>query len=239
MKSVRWLAAAIFLPLLPGARAQDAPAKADAPETAEGPFTIGKITVDKKAASIRFPAAVNMTEGAVEYLLVTDKGKTHESLLSTAVSPFQLHVAMLLLGVQATKEIDALPPDQLTASSLKAAPELKGDKVEILIAWKADEARQEVRAEEWINSRLAKGPMTTGPWIYTGSAIYQKRFLAQEEGSIVALVKDPAALVNNPRPGHDDDSVWSVRKEKIPANGTPVEVTFRLLPKESAKPSEK
>ena len=191
--------------------------------------TIGKITVDKKARTVRFPATVNLTEGLLEYLLVTDQGKTHESLFATTVSPFQLHVAMLLLGVNPAVEIQELPPEQITANSLQAAPELKGDDVDILVSWKQGEDRQQVRAEELIQNRLVQGPVPTGPWIYTGSAIFQKQFLAQSEGSIVALVTDPVALINNPRPGHMDDTIWSVRKERVPAVGTPVEITFQML----------
>jgi hypothetical protein len=136
---------------------------------------------------------------------------------------------MLLLGVHSTQEIAELPPEQLTNDTLKAAPELKGDKVDVLVSWKQGGDPRQIRAEEWVNNRLTQAPMTAGPWIYTGSAIYQKRFLAQEEGSIVALVTDPVALINNPRPGRNDDTVWSVRNDKVPAAGTPVEITFQLL----------
>ncbi|MDD5349380.1 MAG: YdjY domain-containing protein [Chthoniobacteraceae bacterium] len=241
MNSVRWLTAAICLSLPFAALAQEPPAGTPAPEAASGPFTVGKITVDKQAKTVRFPAAVNMVDGTVEYLLVTDKGKTHESLLSTAVSPYHLHIAMLLLGVQPSQEIKELPPEQLTSDSLKAAPELKGDKVDILISWKAGAEAREIRAEEWINNRLTHAPMAEGPWVYTGSSIYQKRFLAQEEGSIIALVTDPVALVNNPRAGRNDDTAWSVRKDKVLPTGTAVEVTFRLLASKTTPttPSEK
>ena len=199
---------------------------------AQGPdhFTVGHITVDKKTRTVRFPAVVNLSEGALEYLLVTDKGKTHESLFSTTISPFQLNIAMLLIGGSPTREIAELPPAQISAGTLKSAPEIKGDPVEILVAWTPRDTGepQQIDATEWIGCRLLKTPVATGPWIYTGSAIYKKRFLAQEDGSIIALVTDPAALINNPRPGHDDDTVWSVLKGNAPAVGTPVEIILRL-----------
>ena len=228
-RSIPALVAPVFLALLLPCWAKEPPAASSLPDEAGESFTVGKITVDKRARTARFPATVNMAEGTLEYLLVTDKGKTHESLLATAVSPYQLNIAMLLLGARPTPEITDLPPEQLTSGALKSAPELAGDNVDILVSWKDGGEPRQVRAEEWIDSRLAQAPMTTGPWIYTGSAIFQKRFLAQEEGSIAALVTDPSALINNPRPGNRDDTNWSARKGTIPAEGTPVEIIFQLL----------
>ena len=230
---MRHLVFAIVLSILCAVRAQELTTGTDVAGSTGDRVTFGKIRVDKKTRTVCFPATVNMTEGLLEYLLVTDQGKTHESLFVTTVSPFQMHVAMLLLGVNPTREISEPPPEQITAGSLKNAPGLKGDNVDILISWKEGADQRQIRAEEMIHNRISQAPMTIGPWIYNGSALYQKRFLAQTDGSIVALVTDPAALINNPRPGHDDDTLWSVQKEKVPAVGTPVEITIQLLPAKS------
>jgi len=236
LSSGRALVAAMFLAMLLPCSAKELPSNAGLPDESGESFTVGKITVDKRARTARFPATVNMAEGTLEYLLVTDKGKTHESLLATAVSPYQLNIAMLLLGARPTPEITDLPPEQLSSGTLKSAPELAGDNVDVLVSWKDGGEPRQVRAEEWIDSRSAQAPMTTGPWIYTGSAIFQKRFLAQEEGSIAALVTDPAALLNNPRPGNRDDTNWSARKGTVPAEGTPVEILFQFLSNPSISP---
>ena len=219
---IRWLSSGAFILLLFSASAQDSVKK-------ETRFTLGPITVDQQARTVQFPATINQTEGALEYLLVTDQGKTHESLLVTKISPYQLQIALLLLGGQPPLDLKELPPEHITKESLKAAPELKGNEIAIRITFNQDSNRQPIRAEEWIHTQLTQAPMTPRPWIYTGSAIFQKRFLAQEEGAIISLITDPAALINNPRPGHDDDTLWSVQKDKIPSLGTPVVITLQLL----------
>ena len=221
---LRFVSAA-FISLQFSIQAQDPSVPTKSQETIK--LTLGKITVDKEARTIQFPATVNLGEGTLEYLLVSDQGKTHESLFATKVSPFQLQVAMLLLGVQPPQEIKEIPPEQITRDSLKTTPEVKGDNIDILIT--LPPSTQPIHAEEWIHNQLTQSTMATGPWIFTGSAIFQKRFLAQEEGSIVALVTDSVALINNPRPGHNDDTIWSVQKDKVPAVGTPVIITFQLL----------
>ena len=93
------------------------------------------------------------------------------------------------------------------------------------------------RAEELIHNTDTKAAAATGDWTYNGSMFEDNQFLAEQDKSFVALVTDPTALVNNPRPGHDNDQIWSVAKEKVPAKDTPVEVTFQLKPVVAPSPT--
>ncbi len=61
------------------------------------------------------------------------------------------------------------------------------------------------------------------------------RFLAQLDGAFAALVTSPAAVINNPRRGNDDDSIWIVNEKAVPAVKTPVDITIQLLPATDAK----
>ena len=65
--------------------------------------------LEKLKQQISFPVLINMNEGLVEYILVTGKGKTHESLLVTRTEPFHIHVAMLLLGAIVVASITNMP----------------------------------------------------------------------------------------------------------------------------------
>src|SRR4051812_5202925 len=73
------------------------PAAPEVKEVSPGIFAIGRIVLDQNARSVRFPGELNMKDGTLEYLLVTERGSTHESLLSSTVQPKDLHFAMLLL----------------------------------------------------------------------------------------------------------------------------------------------
>ncbi len=203
-------------------------------QVSENVFQIGDVKLDKQQRTVTFPATVNMRKGMIEYLLVTNSGKTHESLFATSVEPSQLHVAMLLLG--ATAKDNAPPsPDQIDASYLKRAPALKGDNVDLLVTWKRDDKEERVRAEELVMNDEARAVAKQGPWIYTGSIVSEGKFLAQLEGSIVSMVTDPVALINNPRPGHNNDQAWSINTAQVPPMDTPVEITIKLLSKKPAK----
>ena len=49
----------------------------------DGRIRLEKLTVDPKAGSLTIPCKVNMSKGIVEYALVTEYGKCHESILKT------------------------------------------------------------------------------------------------------------------------------------------------------------
>ena len=191
-------------------------------------ITFRGIQIDKQARTITFPAAINQREGPLEYLLVNEKGKTHESLLSTKIDPYDIQVAMLLLGINPAAQVTVRPPDQITKQYLQTTPELKGAKVTLLLAWRDAHGPHRMPAENLIRNTEANATMTPGPWIYNGSEMYNGRFLAQVDGSVTALVRDSAALMNNPRPGNDDDQIWEVNSPATPALGTPVDVIAQL-----------
>lgn len=204
------------------------PARAETPmrEISKGCFQIGEVRLDKGARTVSFDGEVNMKGGPIEYLLVTDGGKTHESLLTTRIDPSDLHVSMLLVGASDSGRVTAPPPMRVTGESLKKVAKLRGTNIDVLVCWTIGSAQQEMRVEDMILRN--DGVVERGPWLYTGSVIYDGRFLARTEGSLISLITDPAALVNNPRPGADNDQIWSVRSSKVPAVGTAVEITLRL-----------
>lgn len=187
-----------------------------------GVFEIGKVRLDKATRSVTFPAVVNMTEAIVEYVVVTGDGKVHESLLRTETVPKDIHVAMLLLDVKGAGT------NMVPADPLKRIP---GDPVSIEVSWKEKGKTKRVPAEKLILNTQTKTNLSSGPWIYNGSHVEDGVFLADPEGSIVSLITDPFALVNNPRPGRDNDDLCEVDSKAVPRLDTPVEVHITVLKK--------
>jgi len=181
-------------------------------------FELDGIHLDKREQAVSFRALVNMKQGNLEYLLVTTTGKTHESLLRTEAKPLQIQLALLLLGGRGTT--NALPQDP--------AKPLPGDKVNIELSWKVNGRVERFPAEQFITDQKAGGPMRRGHWIYNGSRVREDGFAAQMDGSIVSLITDPDALINNPRPGREDDDNWLPRANDLPPLNSPVEVIIRL-----------
>ena len=195
-------------------------------EIAPGILQLGSVRLDKERKTIQFPATVNMTNGLIEYLVVTGTGKLHESLLKTDTEPSQIHVAMLLIGAR----------DSTTNAN---SPNILGDKIRVGMSWKTNSVEKRIRAEELIFNSETKSPMNESHWVYNGSKVVGGTFIAQQDGSIVSIISDPLALVNSSQPARDNDEIWSVNTNSVPTLNTTVEVTIQLeSPKKNARNQE-
>lgn len=181
---------------------------------------LGRVRLDQKTRTITFPATVNLRDVNVEYLVVTRAGKTHESILRTDAEPMHLQLALLLLNAKGAGT-NALPEAPSAA--------LPGEKLVLEVTWKTGAITNTVRAEELVLDLKSAAPAARGPWIYTGLRMREGAFAAQVDGSIVSLITDPDALINNPRPGRENDDRWKPNAEVLPPLNTPVEVIIRLI----------
>lgn len=201
----------------------------------DGKFKVGAVSFNKPQREIRFPATVNMTEGLLEYAIVTENGKIHESLLSSKIRPLNLNIALLLLGYKESKAV--LNPSVPASKRIPAASQkqLQRAQLDISLEWTADEKTQRAFIETWLKTVPSGNPAPRGPFIYTGSDIYEGQFVAEFDGNIAALYLDPVAVFNNPRPGNFNDETW-VAADRIPDIGT--KVTVVLTPHQPAKPEK-
>jgi hypothetical protein len=194
-------------------------------------WRVGKVVLDKAAKTLTFPGVVNMTVGPLEYLLVTDTGKVHESALRTSVEPYQIHVAMLLLSPKgaASKVTDSNSATNgggfLENPSSEALP---GDRVGLEVSWDVGGKQTSHGGEELVYNLDTKSIMKDAIWVYTGSQMVSGNFMPQISGSIISLITDPGAQINSETKGHDNDRIWNVNTNLVPAVNTPVTITVRL-----------
>ncbi|MDB6136452.1 MAG: hypothetical protein JWM59_4695 [Verrucomicrobiales bacterium] len=202
-------------------------------------YELNGILFDKKTRAIVIPAKVNMNEGLLEYALVHEAGKVHESLLSTAVSPFDLNVVLLLLNYQECAGFFDQSNKQAGAMPVKNPKIDPTAQLMATVEWKApDNSAKSARLESLLLNIDKKSTVTEGPFTYTGSLLMQDgTFLAKDTGSILALYADVAAVINNPRGGNENDDIWVPDKTKVPDRDTPV--TVILQPYAAAKPAPK
>ena len=241
---ILWLSGALAAGTL-GASAQSAPAAAatnssaavsatnappDVPikEVQPGIFEIGDVTVDKLHRTVSFPAKLNLASGPMEYFLVTSWGKIHESIFKTDTQPYRIHVGMLLLGAHGagTNLLADGPP--VSFISHPANVQIPGDDVSVEVAWTNNGIAMQRRAGEMIFNRQTNSMIAADAWAYNGSQMFGDDFIAQADGSIVSLVTDWAALVNNNGPGHDDDGIWTAMASNLPPTNLTVRMIFQL-----------
>lgn len=189
---------------------------------APGVFEIGGVRILKKEDRVIFPATVNMEKGLLEYLIVGDVGKVHESLLRTKVEPYSLQIALLLLGLEGST-------NPLSAQGEARTPE--GDPVTIWVEVKTGGMPKKMRIEQWVQIQSKGESLEPMEWIFTGSVILDGVFMAQAEKSIVAVFHDPVAMIDNSLPEGASDEVWFVNEKAVPPVGTEVSVIIQREPK--------
>lgn len=172
---------------------------------------IGIVELDRRTRTVSIPATVNMLEGAVEYFLVNENGKRHEAIFSTRAKPEDIHIACLLAGWK---------------------PGEKPVEIDVRVTWETNGPPRSHSAVELVG--IAAGhpeardgrTIDDGPWHYTGSRIDAAGFAASREGSVIALITDASALVGNPRPDRNDDSLHAPNRAMLPSKGHPVSIVL-------------
>lgn len=185
-----------------------------------GLFEIGQVTINKNERWVAFRAAVNLRDQTVEYAVVHQSGKTHESIFSTSARPLDIHLAMLLLGAKPVMT-------NSFGNDGKAPP--RGERVAIEVNWTNAGMVVRCAMEDLVLNRDTKQAMPRGEWIYNGSNFSEGAFTAQRDGSIISIHIDPDALMNNPRPGRENDDLHTPHTAKLPSLGTAAEIKFRLV----------
>ncbi len=222
---------AILTLCLQSGLSQGAPEQEDRPlvtKIGDNRYRIGEIEFDAKERRVHLPVTVNMREGGpIEYFLVHEAGKVHESILVTSVSPLHLQIALKLLKFRSGNG-DAfnrlLPPDLIEEEGGK----LEDRGAPVKFSFSPETSDSETGITEMMIDGENSLPMDHGDWIYSGSSIDGGSFMAEVEGSIIAIYLDPMAMFNMTRDGADLDERWGANSQTIPEIGTRGILTVRI-----------
>lgn len=217
-----------------------APVKPAVEKLDDARFRIGGVTFDRKSREIRFPAWINMSKGLLEFLVVHQNGKVHESLLATDISPTHLNLAFTLLRYPASRELYALPNE--TGGISDKFPEVPADvkagaRIAIDVEWDDHGKTRRLPASDWIQHTVKATTMPAGPWVYGGSTFYDGKFSPETSGDIVAIFLTESALILYPGEDGQNDDVWIPFPKRVPDEGT--KVTVIIAPYPAIQPSPK
>lgn len=201
-------------------------------------YDLDGIRINAATREVRIPAKVELRQAPIEYLLVHETGKTHETVLTTAVSPTAIQVALLLADYQAATEgmltkVPAAERPKIWKEEPPARP--GGNRVQILAEWREKGRLKSAPLSQWVqNSDTRQPPPDLDHWIFNGSYVDERGFIGEHEGSIVAVWLDRGALFNSTAEGSWDDHLWISLPKNIPEEGT--EVTVIIQPLTTPKP---
>lgn len=216
----------LFALALPAAAGEAEPRVEQVSETG---FKIGKVSFDSKAREIRFPAITESSEEQIEYIVVLEMGRVHETLFITDIGAENLNIAFKLLRYPASPELfPELMPD-MTAGEMPEvdAQTRAGARLDLFASWKDGEKTVERSLSDLIQHHTTFETLPAGPWLYTGSFIHGGKFQAGIQGDLIALKRNRAAIINDPDQKPEEENVWRAFTDRLPAKGTPVEIIIR------------
>lgn len=181
------------------ASAQDSKLKSTSSQTKvksalDGFMAFQGMHINLAARKIQIPVEINMCEGPIEYVLVHQSGKTHESVFKTAIKAQDLNAALLLF----------LPKEKPAPTRM-----LHEFKIQLSILGKTKAGDGwKVSADRWILNDVLQKKMKPGPWGYLGSRMEENVYVAARDGSLIAVREDADAVIGNPRPESAQDDIW-------------------------------
>ncbi len=244
------LAAALLC--IPGVHAQDEPpAPQDPLQQMQKLFEENGIRLDPKAKTITVDAEVGRPDQPLEFLLIHQRGKTHEALFVCKAKASVLNAAFLALGYEKGENARVVDKDPLPTPEevAKGAPIFdvfppKGMGVWFTVRWKrvndeGDEVQMEAPVEDLVLDLVTEKPVVDASFIYLGgnmAPMYRDEppvFMGDYEGNLISVVykSPPNHLVTMHHERANDDQIWW-QTEMCPPIGTPVEfVIHRSEPK--------
>ena len=203
------------------------PQKSAMNKTGDVTYEMGGVEFNSATREIRVPCSVNMTDGLIEYALVTEKGKTHESLLKTKVKPFDVQVAMLLCHYEphAGELVKILSHPQPPEQSLADKPMEKpgANFVKLSVEWKDKDGKvQKAPIDAWIHDHRANRTLDIPHWVFNGADVGDGVFSAEMEGSFISVHFDLASILGNPAKWTGTDDNWEIETKVVPPVDTPV-----------------
>jgi hypothetical protein len=202
-------------------------------KTSPTQYSLGTIQIDAAKREIRFPCTLLHQQIPIEYILVHETGKDHETILTTAVTPIDLQVALLLANYTpgSTGLFAKLPKDEPLPFKEQAPKTPGAHRALITAEWEIDGKKHSSPLSQWIqNSDLRVPPPDLDTWIFNGSKIDNRGFVAESEGSFIAVYADHNALFNSPAAGNHRDDIWISLPKNIPPEGTAVTLVITPAP---------
>jgi hypothetical protein len=171
-----------------GAPAPQAPPRPAAERLGPNLFRIGNVRVDTAKREVSAPGTTNDVK-MLEWVANTKGGnKAYESAITLETDAVSFNAALLLIGLDKSR---ARVPE---AHFDQKAPE--GDRVEITVEFERKGERVRLPVEQILYDLQTKQSMPSDGWVYTGSSfLFDGRFWAEADGTLIGFVHSPAPLI--------------------------------------------
>jgi len=195
----------------------------------ENQFKIGQIAFNKKSRKITFPARINILDSPLEYVVVLEQGRIHESLFTTDINPTHLNIALKLLRYKESKELFRIINEdfELTEKFHQETKETQAAaRVKISVSYTDKSKKITHPLHQLILTLSNQTPLAKTPWIYSGSYVHEGKFKANLAGNIIAIFEDRGAIFNCPIEDRNGDRLWISNQKLLPPFNSPVTIVI-------------
>jgi len=188
-----------------------------------GCYQFDGVIIDKKNLQIKFEMISNQRSGLVEYGIVHESGKIHESLFRTKTRPEIIHASLLLLKAKAVEDY--------FQSENNHSNDYSASCVDVHVAWESNQSLQKLNLRKLYYNQNSQGEHPEPPFfLFTGSRLVEATFMAEHTGSILAVYLDPDAILNSIESESDNDDLWLANKLTMPPLEKEVTCVLQLPP---------
>jgi hypothetical protein len=167
------------------------------------------IKIDRTEREVRIPAKLAMENGILEFLVVTEDGRTHEAVFTTKIKPSVLHLALLTVGLLPSGPIQ--PGTDWYAKALKGRARLGLD-----VEHESNGETVRYPVSELLKNRESRDGETPDTWVFAGSyfvpAGIRRQYAGDRQDVIISIIPAPEAVVQfaTPltNPYHEDPKDW-------------------------------
>jgi hypothetical protein len=216
------------------------PEKSPLKQTGEFTYELGGLQLNSATREIRVPCRVNMNEGVIEYALVTETGKTHESLFKTKEKPFDLQLALVLCHYEPhagelIKMLSNPQPEQM-ALAAKKMERPGANHLKLSVEWAGKDGRTQTAAMgDWIHDKRGNKSLDIPYWIFNGADVGDGIFSAELDGSFISVHFDLVGIIGSTAKWSGNDDNWELETERIPPVDWPVTLVITPAATDPAK----
>ncbi|CAN5572548.1 hypothetical protein BH09PLA1_BH09PLA1_02840 [soil metagenome] len=203
------------------------------PATQPAGKSLPHISVDVKAREVRVDCQMLGVEVPLEFFCVLLGTNEHESVLRTSAKPSNIHLALLMLGLEPGE------PVKHSEAAKKWMPP-HGPPLSIAVEFKKDGKLVRLPATRLMRSIKTKAPMAPHAFIFAGSQLSPDgTYAADITGYVVSIVNFDLSLIDVPQLASNANETleWEVNKDLAPPMGAAVTMIIEPMNSADASPA--
>ncbi len=216
--------------------APTAPSTAPLPTPASAPAAARNLRVDRVAGYVEVDATVVLRDAPwLELLACTPGSREHESILTVAAKPSEIHLALLILGLEPGHPMSrADRPATATSPAAETVVPPSGSLVRVSLVYESDGKSIEISPSAWIRDRRKEAKPIDDLWVFAGSSMATlddgtRVYRADHNGNVLSLVSfgDEVLARQGTVTNQDDQEAFGCAEGAIPPVGTRVKIRLR------------